>query len=464
MKKFFKMFLLFLIVSAVSFSQIKIGIDDTAPEIKQHIILNVEFLGEEKAEYTVRGIEKFKIISMVSRSNYTSVNKKVNYSKSDVYILCPQEEGKAVISVTAKDGSVSNEITVNILKESVNKNSEQKFILETTPYKRDFYMGEKIPFVEKVIIKSSVSNYNYVSTPVFNGFSVKNVTPRDSRGFPIPKRVTAEGKEQIELVLFRSILDPVSAGKKFIKSGGISITEDISEAEENTAVYLGFKEIGINILPLPQKDKPENFQGVVGILKGNYTWENTIYNGRQALILKLKLYGNVNLDKLENIIPPDSNIRKKYDVKETLLSHDERVLDSIYSSEKEYEIIFFPKNSNITKIPLVQIVYFNPLEKKYEIFEIKDDIFSHTGEKEQNFSYEHEKEVSFVPKNQIKTDNFLNLSKEKNITAETGIYIEKSKNKDIKNIIIIILSFTVAVETLYILKLKKRRQNDINKQ
>ena len=104
------------------------------------------------------------------------------------------------------------------------------------------------------------------------------------------------------------------------------------------------------------------------------------------------------------------------------------------------------------------------MEKKYEIFEIKDDIFSHTGEKEQNFSYEHEKEVSFVPKNQIKTDNFLNLSKEKNVTAETGIYTEKSKNKDIKNIIIIILSFTVAMETLYILKLKKRRQNDINKQ
>ena len=75
MKKFFKMFLLFLTVSAVSFSQIKIGIDDTAPEIKQHIILNVEFLGEEKAEYTVRGIEKFKIISMVNRSNYTSVKR-----------------------------------------------------------------------------------------------------------------------------------------------------------------------------------------------------------------------------------------------------------------------------------------------------------------------------------------------------------------------------------------------------
>lgn len=467
MKKFFKIFLLFLAVSAVSFSQIKIGIDNTAPEIKQHIILNVEFLGEEKAEYTVRGIEKFKIISMVSRSNYTSVNKKVNYSKSDVYILCPQKEGKAVISVAAKDGSVSNEIAVNVVKESANKNSEQKFILETTPYKRDFYMGEKIPFVERVIIKSSVSNYNYVSTPVFNEFSVTNITPRDSKGFPIPKRVTADGKEQIELVLFRSILEPVSAGKKFIKSGGISIAEDISEAKENTAVYLGFKEIGINILPLPQKDKPENFQGIIGILKGNYTWEEKIYNGRQALILKLKLYGNANLDKLENIISPNNSIRKKYDVKETLLSYDERVLDNIYSSEKEYEIIFFPKDSSITEIPFIKIEYFNPVEKKYETFEIKDNLFSHSEEKEHHFNHEHEKEISFVPKNQIETDNFLNLSKEKNITAKNDIYTEKSKNKDMKNIAIIFLAFTVIAETLYILKLKRKKErghDDINKQ
>lgn len=160
-----------------------------------------------------------------------------------------------------------------------------------------------------------------------------------------------------------------------------------------------------------------------------------IYNGRQALILKLKLYGNANLDKLENIISPNNSIRKKYDVKETLLSYDERVLDNIYSSEKEYEIIFFPKDSSITEIPFIKIEYFNPVEKKYETFEIKDNLFSHSEEKEHHFNHEHEKEISFVPKNQIETDNFLNLSKEK-ILLQKMIFIQKNQKIKIWKILL----------------------------
>ena len=370
MKRFTRVLLLFLMVNIISFSEVKIGIDNVNPEVKQHIVLSVEFLGEEKTEYTINGIEKFKITSMVSRSNFTSINKKVNYSKSDIYILCPYEEGKAVLSVKTKNGSLSNQITIEVLKESPEKNSEQKFILEMTPYKRDFYMGEKIPFAERVIIKSSVTNYNYVSTPVFNGFSVRNITPRDSRGFPIPKRITSKGQEYVEVVLYRSILEPVSVGKKIIKSGGVSFVEELVDATEKPPVYLGFKELEINILPLPEKNKPYNFQGIVGKLEGNSNWEEGIVNGKKAYILRLSLSGDANLDRLEKIIEDNSFLRRKFNIKENLLSYNERVVDSVYFSEKEYEIIFFPKYESSVKIPPIIIPYFNPVEKKYENFTI----------------------------------------------------------------------------------------------
>lgn len=370
MKRFIKVLVLFLVINIISLSEVKISVDNINPEVKQHIVLSVEFLGEEKTEYTINGIEKFKINSMVSRSNFTSINKKVNYSKSDIYILCPYKEGKAVLSVKTKNGSLSNQIAIEVLKESPEKNSEQKFILEMTPYKRDFYMGEKIPFAERVIIKSSVTNYNYVSTPVFNGFSVRNITPRDSRGFPVPKRMTSQGKEYIEVVLYRSILEPVSVGKKIIKSGGVSFVEELADTTEKPPVYLGFKELEINILPLPEKNKPYNFQGIVGKLEGNSSWEEGIVNGKKAYVLRLNLSGDANLDRLEKIIEDNSFLRRKFNIKENLLSYNERVVDSVYFSEKEYEIIFFPKYENSVKIPPIIIPYFNPVEKKYENFTI----------------------------------------------------------------------------------------------
>ncbi len=370
MKRFTRVLLLFLVINIISLSEVKISVDNINPEVKQHVVLSVEFLGEEKTEYTINGIEKFKITSMVSRSNFTSINKKVNYSKSDIYILCPYEEGKAVLSVKTKNGSLSNQIAIEVLKESPEKNSEQKFILEMTPYKRDFYMGEKIPFAERVIIKSSVTNYNYVSTPVFNGFSVRNITPRDSRGFPIPKRITSKGQEYVEVVLYRSILEPVSVGKKIIKSGGVSFVEELADATEKPPVYLGFKELEINILSLPEKNKPYNFQGIVGKLEGNSNWEEGIVNGKKAYILRLSLSGDANLDRLEKIIEDNSFLRRKFNIKENLLSYNERVVDSVYFSEKEYEIIFFPKYESSVKIPPIIIPYFNPVEKKYENFTI----------------------------------------------------------------------------------------------
>ena len=318
-------------------------------------------------------------------------------------------------------------------------------------YKRDYYYGEKIPFVEKVIIKTSVSNYNYISTPVFNGFTIKNITPRDGRGFAIPKRVTVNGKEQVELVLFRSILEPESSGRKIIKTGGISIVELTKEDEEKNPVYLGFEEFDLNILPLPEENKPENFQGVVGELKGNYQWAKENIEGRETLILKLKLYGSVNLDKLEKVVFSED---ERFDVKETTTMFEEHVLDHVYSAERNYVIIFIPKQEGEIILPKIKIPFFNPVEKKYDEF-----VISSIEESGQNYSHEINKDnlkIIFTENtninNPVKNENINN----KNL-QQTKIVNIVSEEKD-QNVKIFVIYFLIAVvflEGIYIIKLKK---------
>lgn len=461
MKKLFSI-LIFFIININVFSEIEIKVDDVNPAVKQHIILTVEFLDEAKSEYDIEGIDSFKIMSMVSRSNYASVNKKVTYSKSDVYTLCPREEGKTVIIVKSKTGTVSNKIVLNVSKELKENQKEKKFQLETTSYDRDYYFGEKIPFVERVIIKASVDKYSYISTPVFNGFVMKNITPRDSRGFPIPKRLTNEnGKEQIELVLLRSILEPVSTGEKIIKSGGIRIIEAQENDTVKDPVYLGFKEININILPLPKENEPKNFSGIVGVLKGNYKWSEKTVEGKQALVLNLKLFGNINLDKLQKIT---NSYADDFHVTENIIMYDERVLNSVYSSEKIFEIVFIPKKKGEFTPPVIKIPYFDPIQKEYKEFVIdsasmnvhQDEEFYNKGpEKEKEYTlHDTETEISFVIP-QKKTE----IQEKK--TAPDEIKNSLKKPRDIRNYIIFILAFAAAAEALYIVrlryKLKKRK-------
>lgn len=452
MKKFLNL-LIFFMITITTFSEIKISVDDNSPAVNQNIIFTVEFLNEKKTEYEIEGIEKFKIMSMGSRSNYNTLNNKVKYSKSDIYTLSPYSEGKASLLVIAKSGTKSNKIELEITKEVKKNQDKEQLFLETTKYTRDYYLGEKIPFVEKVIIKKPIGNYSYVSTPIFNDFSIKNVTPRDGRGFIIPKRVTVDGKEQIELVLFRSILEPLSTGEKTIKTGGISISELTEDDKEEFPVYLGFKEMKIDILPLPQEHKPKNFQGVIGKLYGNYKWSENVVDGKKVFVLKLKLYGTVNLDDLKKVSNLDSN---KYEVKEEELTYDEHVLDHIYSAEKKYKIVIIPKDQKQEKPPVIIVPYFDPVAKEYKEFKILatstknmcDAEFYDINTKENSnkiFSEENNYIMSDEDKEKVETIKLENPK-----TNEVEKVQEKSTS--IFTIIFLIISL---LEALYILKLKK---------
>ena len=450
MKKFIGI-LIFFVIYSFSFSEIKIGVNDDNPSLKQNIIFTVEFINEPKSEYHIEGINNFEVISMGSRSNYsTPNNKQIKYSKSDIYILSPKKDGEINLLVKTKNKTNSNLITLNITKEPENILKEPRLLLETTHYKRDYYYGEKIPFVEKVIIKTSISNYNYISTPAFNGFSIKNITPRDGRGFAIPKRVTVNGKEQIELVLFRSILEPESYGEKTIKTGGISVVGLTEDDKEKEPIYLGFKKFNINILPLPEENKPTNFQEVVGELKGNYKWAKEDIDGKQSFVLKLKLYGSVNLDNLEKVINYNN---EDFEIEENTTMFEEHVLDHVYSAEKVFIINFIPKNNKCLTIPKIKIPYFNPIEKKYKEFVInpmQDNLNScETIKKEK---------TKVVFSGNIKTDeitNNENLNNTNIIQDKNTNIVSEEKYKSTKIFIIIFLGIISILEGIYIIKLKK---------
>ena len=109
--------LIFLAIYSLSFSEIKIFVDNYNPTIKQNIILTVEFLNEPKSEYEIEGIDNFEVISKGSRSNYNTLNnKRIKYSKSDIYILSPKKEGKISLIAKTKNKTISNSIVLQVAK------------------------------------------------------------------------------------------------------------------------------------------------------------------------------------------------------------------------------------------------------------------------------------------------------------------------------------------------------------
>lgn len=370
MKKLFNL-LLFLFISSFTFSEIILDVNNSDPSINEPISLQVKFLDSDKKDYTIDGIENFKIASKGSQSSYSRVNGKSTSSKSDVYTIIPLKEGNFTLKVNGKK-ETSNSININVSKEA-KVNVEGKIIIQDNlKEKNTFYFGQKIPFDEKLLTTVPLRNLKYVDRPNFGDLSVKDITPANNRGGYIEKYFTDEkGNRGLEIILYQAILQANSSGDKFIKGGYAAVVESGPNdsfvfGSTSAPVYLGSKEMELSILPLPS-GRPAGFQEVVGELKGDSSWSNDKIKFGESVVLTLKLYGDVNLDMLEKIVP---NNLPDFNVFESSKESGERIIDGKYYAEKTFEVAFIPKITGKATIPAIKIPYFNTAEKKYMDFEI----------------------------------------------------------------------------------------------
>lgn len=379
--------LLFLLISVLTFTEATLDVNNTNPRVNEPIALNVEFTNSEKEDYTIEGLNNFKVLSKGVQRSYTVVNGKKSSTILDKYTLLPIKEGTFTLQLKGEK-EVSNPLEIAVSKEAkvANVNISDKISLKTEPKNnQEYYFGEKIPFEEKLLTTVPISDLKYIDPPVFNNFSVKEVFPTEqNRRYPEKTFTTPQGEQGLELTLQQSILQPNSSGEKTIKSAHIAVVEsnnnDMWYYGKQPVVYLGGEEIKLNILPLPT-NQPTGFQNVVGKLKGEFNWNRDEVNLGESILLTLKLYGDVNLDTLEKIIPYDI---AGFNIFESVKSSNEKIVNGKYYSEKTFEIAFIPRTTSEKAIPEIKIPYFDTESKSYKYFTIPSKNFKVLGSTQTN--------------------------------------------------------------------------------
>lgn len=365
MKKILSL-MIFIIFGSLAFSEIKIEIDNTVPSVNQLMRLVVSFIDEDKKDYKIEGIENFKIMSRGTSNNYHIINGKKTTIKADVYQIMPEKKGKVKIKLSGTDIK-SNEIVVDVQEgKTINVSGNMEFktnISENASY----YFGEKILYRDTFITTTQYTSFRGGTTPIFNEFSYKEMTPRDQYGSMVSKHVsTGKGTSAFEVILYEGIIEATSSGKKIIKTGSI----EAANTRTGEEFFFGTKDLNVEVLPLPQ-DRPYNFQNIVGKLEGEQTWNKEKIALGESILLKLRLYGNVNLDQLDNVA---KNILSQgdFNVFETVVSANEKIVGDKYFAEKVIEIAIIPRKTGEVTIPTIEIPYFNPKTKEYEKYIIKE--------------------------------------------------------------------------------------------
>ena len=461
--------LLFLLISVLTFTEATLDVNNTNPRVNEPIALNVEFTNSDREDYTIEGLDNFKVLSKGVQRSYTVVNGKKSSTILDKYTLLPIKEGTFTLQL--KGGKeTSNPLEIIVSKEAKvsNVNISDKISLKTEPKNnQEYYFGEKIPFEEKLLTTVPISDMKYVDPPVFNNFSVKDIFPTEqNRRYPEKTFTTPQGKQGLELTLQQSILQPNSSGEKTIKSAHIAVVEnnnnDMWYYGRQPVVYLGGKEIKLNILPLPT-NQPTGFQNVVGKLEGEFSWNRDEVNIGESILLTLKLYGDVNLDTLEKIIPYDI---ARFNIFESVKSSSEKILNGKYYSEKTFEIAFIPRTTNEKAIPEIKIPYFDTESKSYKYFTIPSKSLKVLGAGTTNSNLNNAK-----PTQQQSLPATSNVSKEEpkqqkldkveisNIPAISEEVLDSTDHKHLIKIYGIMIGEGLIILILLFLLLRRKKEN-----
>lgn len=322
MKK--NLIILFLIISNSILAQVEFETKVSKQTLAMNETLRVDFvMNADGDNFSPPSFDGFKVIGGPSQQVSQSwVNGKSSFNKTYSYFLVPTQRGTLNIKAASIEinGQTYRTNPVNVtVTDAVEKprnpndisiNVDQNIFLVAEVSKTNPYVNEPITVVYKLYFSYNIgiSNWRELNKPKYNDFWSQNID--------IKKLVAEEGKYNNEpfryVVLRKTVLYPQKSGKLEIEPLSLDIDLQLPTGKRNfwgqMQIEAGNKKVSagskmINVKPLPEAGKPNDFSGAVGKFDFKVSPSKTTLKNGESLNLDVKISGTGNL-KLFDIPKP----------------------------------------------------------------------------------------------------------------------------------------------------------------
>lgn len=311
------------------------------------------------------------------------LNGKRSYKKTYSYFLAPNKRGplkinQATIEIEGevyKTQVVTVNVTAAVKRPNDPDNAENiaadNIHLVAEVSKVNPYLNEAITVVYKLYVSEStgVSNWREIDNPRYNDFWSQNI---DIKGLKIMNGIYNGDDNYRYVVLRKTVLYPQKTGKLEIEPLSLDVTVEVPTkrrdifggrlmTQTNKRVSAGSRTIDVK--PLPESGKPENFSGAVGDFKFNVIASKTELNASESLQARVEVTGNGNLKLFEL---PKLKLPNSLEVYEP--EHNEKVntnLGGMYGSISDsYTIV--PQYKGKYPVPSISFSYFDLKTESYK--------------------------------------------------------------------------------------------------
>lgn len=321
--------LIIILTSSMTFAQVTFEAKVSKKKLGINERLRIDFvMNKDGDNFNPPDFSNFNVVGGPNTSVSNSwLNGKHSYTKTYSYFLAPKKQGKITIKQASIeiDGEIyqSKAVTVQVTKSVKRPNdpynvegvASENIHLVAEVSKSDPYINEAITVVYKLYVSAStgVSNWRELENPRYNDFWSQKI---ETKGLKI-QNGTYKGEDYRYVVLRKTVLYPQKTGKLEIEPLTLDITVEVPTnrrdifggrhmAQVNRTVSAGSR--SINVKPLPEEGKPEDFTGAVGDFKFNVITSKSELNASESLQARVEVTGkgNLNLFQLPKLTLPSS--------------------------------------------------------------------------------------------------------------------------------------------------------------
>jgi len=418
-KLFTTVLFLFLVIPYCLGDDIKFN----AVTSKTHVAVGENFvvtysLNVSDANFQSPSFKGFTVLSGPSQSSSYStqiyngrVVKNVNIEVS--YILMANNEGSFTIppaSIYVKGKSYqSNSLTIQVSKSNNNKSTQNQYstnqkqgnqtnkenvntgdvefkdlFLKASIDKKNALLGEQLILTYKIYTRVQISQFYINKLSSFTGFWSQDITGKNTKMKKYEEVIN--GNSYVVAEIRKVALLPQKTGLLTIdpleveclvqivtktKDPFAGIFNDpffsnfggnLFESYQNVKKTLTSNSVSVNITPLPETNKPNDFSGAVGNYTISSSIDNTTAKAGDAITMKITLNGNGNLkliDKLSVNFPSDFEV------------YDPKITDNIslaaegMKGSRTFEYLIIPRNPGQFTIQAVNFSFFDINKKQY---------------------------------------------------------------------------------------------------
>ncbi len=344
--------------------------------------VRVDFIIDKDGDnFTPPEFENFRIVAGPSQSIKNSwINGKRSYSKTYTYFLSPIKKGNFTIGQASVevDGEIYKTMTLNVVittavDKPVNPNdpsyvADKNIHLVAEVSKTNPYLNEPVSIVYKLYWKPDlgITNTRELDAPRYANFwsSKIDITPTAENGI-------YKGEAYRYAVMRQTVLYPQRIGELSIEPLVYDIAVQVPTNRRNIfgqvtnrvnkTVSAG--KLKINVKPLPDIGKPNNFSGAVGKfdLLVTTSKKELLLSEAFQLNLEIKGNGNFNLFSFPSINLPQSLEVYEPERLEKLITNFKGIRGSI---KDQYTVV--PSSPGKYSIPKISFNYFDPNDSKYK--------------------------------------------------------------------------------------------------